>query len=401
MKTIFSAGRMLVVILIVCWLGVSGYSQNDSLPVVEPEVSKLAVSGYVKNLQTWLFLNAGGQTTFLQDNLLHHRLNVRWDASPQLTVYAEMRNRAFFGDLVKVNPQYGDQVAYANDDYFRLSAVVLNSQSWVVHTMLDRFYAEWQQNDWEVSLGRQRINWGISTVWNPNDWFNAFNFTDFDYEERPGSDAIRIRRYTGYAGSIELAAKAFDTWNEAVVAGLWRFNRWNYDFQLLAGYVRQDWALGAGWAGNLGNAGWKGEFSAFFPQQGVERDPALAMTWGVDYSFSNALYAQVGYLYNSAGQLRGDASGLFAFELSARNLYPYRHAVFLQASYPVSPLVQGGLALIYSPVEAQALFLNPTLGLSVANNWGLDLVGQLIFDQEPEGYRSPIQAAFVRLKYSY
>ena len=38
----------------------------------------------------------------------------------------------------------------------------------------------------------------MNLVWNPNDLFNAFSFVDFDYEERPGSDALRIQKYTGY-----------------------------------------------------------------------------------------------------------------------------------------------------------------------------------------------------------
>lgn len=32
-------------------------------------------------------------------------------------------------------------------------------------------------------------------AWNPNDWFNTYNYFDFDYEERPGTDAIRVRVY--------------------------------------------------------------------------------------------------------------------------------------------------------------------------------------------------------------
>ncbi|NRA49802.1 MAG: hypothetical protein HRU12_11775, partial [Phaeodactylibacter sp.] len=84
-----------------------------------------------------------------------------------------------------------------------------------------------------------------------------------------------------------------------------------------------------------------------------------------------------------------------------RNLYPYRHAVFVQGGYPVTPLFNAGLAVIYSPVSANALFLNPTFTYSIQDNWDIDLIGQIAFDQEAEGYRSPLQSVFFRLKWSF
>ena len=106
--------------------------------------------------------------------------------------------------------------------------------------MLDRLYLDYVKGNLEVRLGRQRVNWGINTVWNPNDIFNAFTFTDFDYEERPGSDALRVKYYTGFASSIEIAVKAFDRKEDAVGGILWKFNKWNYDFQALVGIMQED-----------------------------------------------------------------------------------------------------------------------------------------------------------------
>jgi hypothetical protein len=73
----------------------------------------------------------------------------------------------------------------------------------------------------------------------------------------------------------------------------------------------------------------------------------------------------------------------------------------VQGTYPVTPLFNAGLAAIYSPVDAHALFFNPTLTYSIRANWDLDLIGQIAFDQEAEGYRSPLQAVFFRLKWSF
>lgn len=380
------------------------FAQEDSLP----QPKRWEISGYVKNLQTLLFFNEAYPDfqqfklvdTFLQDNLIHNRFNVKYYPNEHWTIAAECRNRIFFGDLVRSNPAYAASVDNANNDYFDLSWVWLNDNGFVGHTMLDRLYAEYSNEKWEIRLGRQRLNWGIGTVWNPNDIFNAFSFTDFDYEERPGSDAFKIKYYTGLASSIEIAAKAFDRWNEGVVAGLWRFNYRAYDFQLLAGYAEGYWVGGGGWAGNIRNAGFKGELTYFYPDE-KSKDEAFAMTLGLDYAFNNSLYFNTGYLYNSLGAINADLTGLFNFQLSARNLYPYRHALFVQCAYPFTPLLNGGMAIIYSPVSSHALFVNPTLTLSVKENWDIDAVGQLIFQNKTDKYNSPIQAIFVRLKWSY
>jgi len=376
-------------------------SPAGEIPAAETAPARLQVKGYMKNLQTWIFLKTGHPYQFLQDGLLHQRTNFRYTPGPRWQLAADFRTRAFFGDLVKQQPGYADGVENTVNDIADLSLVLLERPSWVVHTMLDRLYAEYSYEKWEIRLGRQRINWGISTVWNPNDIFNAFAFTDFDYEERPGSDAVRVRYFSGFASSVEVAVKAFDRWEEAVAAGLWKFNFREFDIQVLAGYARQDLVLGAGWAGNLGNAGIKGEFSYFSPLKQTGK-AAFALTAAVDYSTSRNLYMQAGYLYNSLGAFRGAPGGIFNFQLSAKNLYPYRHALFGQASYPFTPLLNGGIAIIYSPVEARALFLNPVLTISAAADWDLDLVGQIVAGRDDSGgFNSLLQAIFIRTKFSF
>lgn len=369
--------------------------------VEEVPPARLQVRGYMKNLQNWFFLKTGQQSQFFQDGLLHQRTNIRWTAGKRVQFAADVRTRAFFGDLVRQQPGYASSIENTANDVADLSTVLLERPSWVIHTMLDRLYAEYTYEKWEVRLGRQRINWGISTVWNPNDIFNAFAFTDFDYEERPGSDALRIRYFSGFASSVEIAVKAFDRWEEAVAAGLWKFNFREFDFQFLVGYARQDLVLGTGWAGNLGNAGIKGEVSYFSPlSEGGQS--ALALTAAIDYSTTSNLYLQAGYLYNSLGTFQDAPGGIFNFQLSAKNLYPYRHALFGQASYPFTPLFNGGIAAIYSPVEARALFLNPVLTVSVAAAWDLDLVGQIVAGRDAGGgFSSPLQAIFIRTKFSF
>lgn len=382
----------------------------DSLAVAEspqaPErTPRFQAGGYIKNLQALLFFNPGiGEASFLQDNFFHHRLNLSYEANPRWRLHAGLRTRLFFGDVVRANPGYAAQIDGGANDWLDLSAVWLDRSGWVGHSVLDRAYAEYTHQRWEVRLGRQRVNWGISSIWNPNDIFNAFAFTDFDYEERPGSDALRVRYFTGFAGSVELAVRGARDPENITAAGRWVFNRKGYDWQLIGGYARRDWVLGGGWAGNLGNAGFKGEWTYFYhlPNDNTPRHN-LSATLGIDYVFSNSLYLNGGMLYNSNGSSSAGILNLFNFQLSARNLYPYRWSALLQAGYPLTPLLNTGLALIYSPASTHPVFANPTLSISIADNWNLDAVGQIVMEKRPnnDGYGSPLQAVFLRLKLSY
>lgn len=392
----FSKTKRLWLILLIC-IPLSSFAQD------KPKNWEL--QGYVKTLQSLNFVKIPvlDSTYLLVDNLIHNRLNFTWYINDNFTFRADMRNRIFYGDLVKSDPNYAKNLEDTANDFFDLSVILFERNDFIVHSMLDRLYLDYTKGNLEVRLGRQRINWGINTVWNPNDIFNAFSFTDFDYEERPGSDALRVKYYTGFASSIEIAVKACDKKEDAIGGILWKLNKWNYDFQVLAGIMQQDLTFGGGWAGNIKDVSFKGEFTYFKSLQDSVSN-SFAGTLGVDYSFKNSLYINGGFLYNSNGRdslILGGAS-VFVFDVSAKNLYPYKYSFFGNVTYPITPIFNGGIAVIYSPSYDQALFINPTLTFSIASNWDLDLIGQVSFSKSAENnYESPATAIYMRFKFSF
>ena len=121
---------------------------------------------------------------------------------------------------------------------------------------------KYQKKKLEINIGRQRVNWGVNTIWNSNDLFNAYNFIDFDYIERPGSDVVRII-YTGdNLSSIEFVFMPTSK-GRNVFSGMYRFNKLGYDFQIIGADYYEDIVIGGGWAGNILKAGFKGEMSYF------------------------------------------------------------------------------------------------------------------------------------------
>jgi hypothetical protein len=372
----------------------------------EPIIKKWSLRGYVKDLRTLYFLP--NFDNMAMDNMIHNRLFFEWYPSEHWSVKADLRNRIFYGNTFQTMPMsaYSDLITDANNDYFDLSAMIMDKDAFLLHSMIDRLYADYTKDKLQISLGRQRINWGINTFFNPNDIFNSYNFTDFDYEERPGSDALRIQYYTGAASSVEVAIKAFDEADEIVAGALWKFNTSNYDFQVLSGVANKDIVLGGGWAGSIQQIGFKGEFSTFLPYENLGDSLSFAGTLGLDYFFGNSAYLSAGFLLNSNGTteslLLSGGNLLNSTEpLSAKNLYPYQYAIFTAVAYPFSPMLNGGISVVYSPSDDQALFISPTLTYSVKDNLAFDAIGQFFALNFQNQYTLVSKAIFIRLKWSF
>lgn len=366
--------------------------------LVEKE-KKWSVDGYVKDLLTVNLIR--GLDSAWMENQIHHRINFKWFPTSRLTTYVEVRNRIFWGDFVKNVPNYSDLIDM-NNDFFDLSVTSLETKSWVIHSMVDRAYVEWNHKDWEIRVGRQRINWGVTLVWNPNDLFNAFSFFDFDYEERPGSDGIRIKKYTGVASSLELASNVADNLDQLITAGLWKVNKWEYDFQFLAAKAQQDLALGVGWAGSIKDAGFKGEVTFLQPYGDSADDPVVLAALSGDYSFESSLYLHTAFYLNSDGDSNPENPFLNTrlSRLNVRSLSPYLISTLVQASYTFTPLVNGGMALILYP-GSNALFINPSVAISLKKNLDLDLIAQIFFDHVNGTYQAANKFTFIRVKWSY
>ncbi len=360
----------------------------------------LYFKGYIKDLRIINFVpNAG----IIQDNFIHNRLNFKYYINQKWTFAAEARNRLFYGESVKLNSSYASSV-HIDHGLFSTSVLWIDESSLFLHSIVDRVYVDFQSNKWGVRVGRQRINWGISSVWNPNDLFNAFNFANFDYEERPGSDGIRIQRYLKDGmSSYEVAAKLDTGKNNQVIAARYIFNKWNYDIQILGGVYFTDVALGVGFAGNLKNAGLKGETTYFQDKLSLSKPGVLNATLGLDYTLRKGMSSGVSLLYNSQGfkDLSSLTSpSLLSFAVSPKNLMPSEWSIMGQLGYPLSPIISTSLAVIYAP-QLDLFFLMPSVSTSISGNWELMVLGQSYFADAGSGVIHAGTGLFIRTKFSF
>ena len=250
---------------------VSNFAQEKSI--------ETQFNGYLKYMQTLAF---AAESDLEVNNLLHNRLNFSFYSTGGSKFVAQIRNRILYGASVKSIPNYGESIN-EYDGILPFEFLIADTENVVISSIIDRCYYQYANEKLQLRIGRQRINWGINTTWNPNDVFNSYNIYDFDYEEREGADAVRLTLFPNYMSSFDIAYKFTGDWKTDIVAAMYKFNTWNYDIQLLAGKFQEKAVLGTGWAGNLKTMGFKGELSYFHAINETDNSNISATT-SFDYS---------------------------------------------------------------------------------------------------------------------
>jgi hypothetical protein len=366
--------------------------------VLSQEKNKpLSVNGYLSTMQSVMFDSISGP--FVNENLIHNRINFKGYLNENITFATEFRNRLFTGDMVRSGSSYSDMIT-SDQGWADLSWNIINEQSFFLNTTIDRIWLDFNFAKFQARVGRQRINWGQTLVWNPNDIFNAYSFFDFDYVERPGSDAVRLQYYPDFSSSIEVAIKA-DYMDKITAAALYRFNKWAYDFQFLAGYVNsEDLVAGMGWSGAIGTVSFRGEVSWFQQAEkfGDTKGTGL-FTIGVDKIFNNNSVAQLQVMYcNNPPDLNNFIS-LYSGNMSTKDIAFSKISAFGQFSYPVIPLLNIGVSAMWF-TDLKGYFAGPSIDYSIAENVDASLFWQH-FDSIINNNRIKLNIGFLRVKFSF
>lgn len=372
------------------------------IPGLEP-VKSWDLDGYVKYMGTLAYPDNAADTL---DHLLHQRVNFEYRINSDLRFNTSMRNRVFYGDSIDT-PSYGDLVSL-DPGFLDMSTTWLNSHGWVGNSQFDRAYIDWTPSgfaagDWQVKVGRFRINWAMSTLWNPNDIFNAYSIYDFDYEERSGADAVLMSRKLGFASSLDIVYNPSQDSRLTSYAARYLTNYERWDIQLLVGKSGFDHVLGAGFAGDIAGAGFRGEWSYFDPQYDhwpiedtVQADMSDNMpaplnllpikpqdltatsvtTLEMDYSFTSMRNWLVRGSVLHISEPTESASALLYLNLplTARTLSFTHWTGYLDASLDLSALSR--LTLSSSFYDDGSYFYGANMIYSLANEWSLIMVIQ-------------------------
>jgi hypothetical protein len=357
---------------------------------------KITVQGYVKDLQTLSFDKNFKE--LIAVNLIHNRVNVKWKPTERITTAVEFRNRLYWGEEVRRTPEFASLLRNKNEKA-NLQKAWINSKSLVLHTNVERLYFDYQDNELNVRIGRQRINWGLATTWNPNDIFNTYNFLDFDYEERPGADGGKFQYVFSNSFKAELAYAHTGKKDGDVAALKYSFNKWNYDMQFITGWYNAHPTFGLGWAGYIGDAGFKGEAQYFFGSK--DSADHLNVSLEGDYMFDKGWYMSAGLLFNKNGLYQPvNEWDNINLNLSPENLMPTKWNLIVTTAKEFTPLLSANMSVLYAP-GTNFVILFPSLQYNLATNLDVNLVWQSFLAELNNRFEAVNHRCFLRIKWSY
>jgi hypothetical protein len=376
------------------------------------------IGGYAKDLLTYsdgTIAELPFQTGQWQ-NAAQVRLNLYWYPLQSITFAVQARNVLIYQKNIRLFQQFQNEW-YPDTYFFNMKSVWDDENDYFASVEIDRLNFKWMQDNLEVNTGRQRIAWGTCLVWNPTDLFNPFDILDFDYEERPGTDAVHLQYYTGPLSQINLAISPGRTDYEVVYAARYLTNNWNYDINFIAGWQRNSLRLAASWAGELYEGGFRGEILYTNPDMAytslnlgaisvfdiftdrIIKDPYWTIALSYDYTFENSFYIHTEYLYNGLGTTDNAGSRRFDIVFTGE-LTPARHSLFQEFAYQVTPLCRADFFVIFNPND-QSWIAAPSIQYSLATNWEIYLLAFPSDGKQGSEFGGYPAQYYTRLKFSF
>lgn len=339
----------------------------------------------------------------IYENSLQLRLMNRFYINDDASIAFDVRTRAFHSQLKMITPGYKSQTI-SQYPMHNLEWVLYDKNKHFAYAQIDRLYWDYYWDDFQFILGRQRVAWGTSLVWNITDLFNPQSVLDFDYEEKPGSDAIRAIWFYDDLGQVEIVVLPSDKKEEQTAALLWQTNRWNYDFAFIAAWQNKEPVLASNFSGDIYGAGFRGEFKwtrskALTGAQKPNSEHNMSAVLSLDYTFANSFYLHSEILYNSIGLTEGVAFKT-NYATTNRLLTPAKNSLFFETAYNLHPLLRGSLFMFLNPDDGSKLFM-PMFNWSAITNLDIAVIG--IFTQGAQGdaWGPNAETIFLRSKFSF
>jgi hypothetical protein len=268
---------------------------------------------------------------------------------------------------------------------------------------LDRLNAGRSSGKADVTIGRQAINFAQAWFWNPLDIFLPFNPEAFDRSYKPGVDAFLADfssgPYTSFTlvaaagnrllivpadgGGLQIKAQDFteEPWYGSALMGRARTTWHHWDLTLQLGKVYGGYQAGAGFSGEAGRVGLRGEATwfdaagestALLPGAGEKSLVSTALVEdhasfvvGADHRFDGSLYLNAEYFFNGAGEEDNYLLSAARVATGGTTNLGKHYGGFL-ASYELHPLVTGQISWIHSFTDGSDS-LSPVFSWSVSD----------------------------------
>lgn len=193
-----------------------------------------------------------------------------------------------------------------------LTRTICENDDYILYDRLDRLSLTYQPKWGTICLGRQAVTWGNGFVFNPMDLFNPFSPTDIDRDYKTGDDMVSAQILENKIGEFQfLYVPRRDPengdvkWDHSSLAGKLHFARGTTEFDIMAARHFEDFVIGIGSTGYLGNAAWRLDSMWTFLNEDSDRDGYLSLVANMDYSWvwwGKNLYGFLELYFNGLGR---------------------------------------------------------------------------------------------------
>lgn len=193
-----------------------------------------------------------------------------------------------------------------------LTRTIYENEDYILYDRLDRLSLTYLPKWGTVCIGRQAVTWGNGFVFNPMDLFNPFSPTDIDRDYKTGDDMVSAQILENKIGEFQfLYVPRRDPengdvkWDQSSLAGKLHFVRGTTEFDIMAARHFEDFVIGIGSTGYLGNAAWRLDGTWTFLNEDSDRDGYLSLVANMDYSWvwwGKNLYGFLELYFNGLGR---------------------------------------------------------------------------------------------------
>lgn len=245
---------------------------------------------------------------------------------------------------------------------------------------VDRFAVEFHKDRVSVSFGRFPVNYSVTNVFNPNDFYAPFAPTAINRIYKPGVDAVRVGVMLGTLSNLELVGAlgynddGVPNWGRASTFARISAVGWGFEWSALGGKIAERWVAGASIQGDIDRFTLRSEAHVGFPDANgdgkldPDRDVHVRLAAGPDVSFAwQNLVIGAEYAFFSDGGKDPDdylnrAGRFFADDVP----YLGRHYVGASMGMEIIPILRFSAITLVNAGDGSGL-AGPFLMLNVAD----------------------------------
>lgn len=336
---------------------------------------KYELSGYVSGLHSYGYDNYYDGFSYL--NKLNLRLNTLLMPVNNLTFMLSLHSRNYQGTWIRKLPKF-NEIINPSGDFLPLS-VIDNPHIYVFLLIrADQLNVKYTFKKLEITAGRQRINWGQTFIWHPNDLFNNSTFSDLDVPEKNSCDAFRLTYYTSATSMIESVVK-INSEEQITWATMARFLNNHIEYQIIAGFFDQsDIVFGGGLIRHFKKVSLRAQGSYYIPiKKNGLRNSILVAAGSLDYVFKNNMIIQGEVMFNQLKERNSiDIPNLLFGVVNNPKLLSGSVWNFgLTYRYPVTNRSMLTILLVYTK-DNKGYHIIPSFQFQLFDNFQIDFHGQ-------------------------